>query len=123
MLCIKDSTAISLQGYEGSSNYDYLILKVNKCSNSTPDSHVCKPQSQIDSFIQTKVNLTDFLKVRFFIVDTRITPGDQNPVTKVLEKKYSFLLQMSLGRKDLSVLLIIISRLTKVFYQSKRLPP
>jgi hypothetical protein len=100
MLCIQDNAAVSLQGYEGSSNYDYLVLKVSKCKNITTSSRFqCKSQSDIDSFITNRISEHDFLKVRFFIVDTRITPGDQDPVTKVLEKKIFLSFTDELGTK------------------------
>lgn len=41
----------------------------------------------------------DYFKVKFFIVDTRISPAEQNPISKILEKKIFLSFTDELGTK------------------------
>jgi hypothetical protein len=99
MLCMQNGSSVSMKGYEGSEGYNYLVLKVKKCTNNSYDTHACKPSTEIDAYMTTHVNKNDFFKVRFFIVDTRITTGDQDPITKVIEKKIFLSFTETLGTR------------------------
>lgn len=99
MLCIKNSSQVSLKGYEGSPKYSYLTLKVKTCTNNTYESHACKTPAEISSFISSYLTTNDYFKVKFFIVDTRISPAEQNPISKILEKKIFLSFTDELGTK------------------------
>jgi hypothetical protein len=35
MLCVANGSSVSMQGYAGSSNYQYLTLRIKTCANKT----------------------------------------------------------------------------------------
>jgi hypothetical protein len=82
MLCIGKNENISLKGYAGSEGYDYLTLQINQC-NQTLDSS-CDTYSNINSYMSSYIGSNDYFKVRFFVVDTIITPTNDQAISKTL---------------------------------------
>lgn len=75
---------ISLRGYEGSDTYEYLTIEIKQC-NATEDV-LCDSTASIQSFMSGYLSKKDYFKVRFFTVDTIITPTNDDPLSHVLEK-------------------------------------
>lgn len=75
MLCPATGSAVMMKGYEGSPNYAYLTLKIKSCTNNTYDTVACRPPTAITTFINNHLAANDFFKVRFMILDTRISPA------------------------------------------------
>ena len=84
MLCIKSGQNYSLSGYIGSSTYNYLTFQIVQC-NATVDP-TCDSASNINTYMTNYLSNHDYFNVRFFLVDTIITPDDDDPITYVIEK-------------------------------------
>lgn len=74
MLCIDPGQSYSLNGYIGSPDYSFLTFKIVQC-NQTIDN-TCDSAANINSFIGNYLTNNDYFKVRFFLVDTILTPSD-----------------------------------------------
>lgn len=74
MLCIDQGQTYSLAGYIGSPNYSYLTFKIVQC-NQTIDN-TCDSAININSFISSYLSNNDYFKVKFYIVDTILTPSN-----------------------------------------------
>lgn len=72
MLCITKGTDISLRGYAGSDVYEYLNFQIIQC-NQTLDSS-CDTTPNVNTYMNNYLSTNDYFKVRFFVVDTIITP-------------------------------------------------
>jgi hypothetical protein len=72
MLCIQSGQNISMQGYEGSTTFKYLQLKVEQCVNNSFDVP-CSPQPTINNFINSYLASNDYFQVKFFMVDTKFS--------------------------------------------------
>lgn len=53
--------------------------------NATEDA-LCDSSTNIKSFMSGYLSKKDYFKVRFFTVDTIITPTNDDPISYVLEK-------------------------------------
>jgi hypothetical protein len=82
MLCIPKSTIISLSGYAGSTTYEFLNLQIMACDQSK-DS-ICDSPANINTYVNNYVSQNDYFKVRFFVLDTILTPTNSNPITRIL---------------------------------------
>ncbi len=74
MLCIDQGQSYSMNGYIGSSSYSYLTFKIVQC-NQTIDN-TCDSAININNFISNYLTTNDYFKVRFFLVDTILTPSN-----------------------------------------------
>jgi hypothetical protein len=82
MLCVSNSADMSIAGYAGSSTYEYLNFQIVMC-NRTIDTR-CDNTTNIDTYITNFLTNNDYFKVRFYMVDTIITPTNDQAITKVL---------------------------------------
>jgi len=82
MLCIPASQNVSLTGYAGSSTYQYLNLQIVACDQSKDSS--CDTPTNINTYINNYVSQHDYFKVRFFVLDTILTPTNTDPITRAL---------------------------------------
>ena len=82
MLCIASGQNISLVGYAGSTTYQYLNLQIMACDQSKDSS--CDSASNINTYVNNYVSNHDYFKVRFFVLDTILTPTNEDPITRVL---------------------------------------
>lgn len=84
MLCIQNGQNISLAGYAGSDTYEYLSLEIVQC-NQTLDA-TCDTPSNINTYMNNYVAANDYFKVKLYVVDSIITPTNEDAVSRVLEK-------------------------------------
>lgn len=82
MLCLPKTKSISLSGYAGSTTYEYLNLQIMACDQSKDP--ICDTSTNINTYINNYVSLKDYFKVRFFVLDTILTPTNTNPITRIL---------------------------------------
>ena len=95
MLCIQSGQSISLAGYAGSTTYEYLSLQIHTC-NQTLDSS-CDTTSNINSYITSHISTNDYFKVKFFALDTILTPDKDDAITYVLEKSIFLAFSNTMG--------------------------
>ena len=95
MLCIQNGQSISLAGYAGSSTYQYLSLQIHAC-NQTLDPN-CDTTSNINSYMTTHLNTNDYFKVKFFALDTILTPDKDVAISHVLEKNIFLAFSTTMG--------------------------
>jgi len=84
MLCIQSGQNISLAGYTGSDTYEYLSLQIVQCDQAMDAS--CDTAANINSYISSHVSTNDYFKVKLFVVDTIVTPSNDDAISNVLEK-------------------------------------
>jgi hypothetical protein len=82
MLCVSSSASMSIAGYAGSPTYEYLNFKIVMC-NQIMDIR-CDSTANINTYITTFLTNNDYFHVRFYMVDTIITPSNDQAITKVL---------------------------------------
>ena len=82
MLCIQSGQAVTLSGYTGSDVYEYLSLHIHAC-NQTLDGN-CDTPSNINTYMTNYLNINDYFKVKFFVLDTLISPDTHDAITHVL---------------------------------------
>ena len=82
MLCITSGQNISLAGYAGSDPYSYLNLQILQC-NQTLDPH-CDTTSNINTYMSNYLTTNNYFQVRFFVLDTILTPTNETPQSLVL---------------------------------------
>lgn len=74
MLCIDSSQSYKLSGYIGSSDYSYLTFEIIQC-NQTLNSN-CDTTANVNTYMNNFLTHNDYFNVRFFLVDTIITPSE-----------------------------------------------
>ena len=84
MLCIQKGQNVSLAGYAGSSIFEYISLQIFAC-NQTVDPN-CDTTSNINTYISNYLSVSDYFKVKFYVLDTIITPNQHDAISYVLEK-------------------------------------
>jgi hypothetical protein len=84
MLCIESGQSYQLSGYIGSADYNYLSFEIVQC-NITMDP-TCDTAANIDSYMENYLSNTDYFNVRFFLVDTILTPQKSESINYILEK-------------------------------------
>lgn len=95
MLCIANNQNISLVGYAGSTTYKYLNLQIVACDQSKDSS--CDSPTNINTYVNNYVSKHDYFKVRFFVLNTILTPTNQDPITRVLEKNIFVAFSKTIG--------------------------
>lgn len=73
MLCIDSGQSYSLAGYLGSPSYSYLNFKIVQCNQTIDET--CDSEVNINNFISSYLSNNDYFKVKFFLVDTILTPS------------------------------------------------
>ena len=84
-----------MKGYIGSPDYAYLSLEVVECDQSKDAT--CDTPANINNYMTNYLTSTDYFKVRFFLVDTIITPDNTDPVTYILEKNIFMAFTQTIG--------------------------
>ena len=95
MLCPTSGQSISLAGYAGTEPFSYLSLRINAC-NQTLDG-TCDTPSNINTYMTSHINTNDYFKVKFFALDTILTPSNDQAVSYVLEKNIFMAFSTSMG--------------------------
>jgi len=95
MLCIKSGESFEMKGYIGSPDYAYLSLEVVECDQSKDAT--CDTPANINNYMTNYLTSTDYFKVRFFLVDTIVTPDNTDPVTYILEKNIFMAFTQTIG--------------------------
>ena len=102
MLCIDSGSSITLSGYEGSTIYKYASLIIHACDTALDAS--CDTSASINSYMTAYQTANDYFQVKFYLIDTILTPSNTVAITKYLEKKIfmSFTTTMgSVGHVDM----------------------
>lgn len=84
MLCIESGQSYELMGYIGSPGYKYLSFTIAQC-DITKDP-LCDTTVNVNTFMTNFLTTSDYFKVRFFLVDTILTPENDNAVSYMIEK-------------------------------------
>lgn len=95
MLCISSTASITLSGYIGSSNYNYLTFQVVQCNQTLDPS--CDSQSNINTYMTNYLSNNDYFNVRFFLVDTLLTPQEDEAVNYIIEKNIFMAFTSTIG--------------------------
>jgi enamine deaminase RidA (YjgF/YER057c/UK114 family) len=95
MLCLQSGQSLSLSGYTGSDTYEYLSLEIQQC-NQTIDA-TCDTSANTNSYMTNYLSTNDYFKVRFYVVDTIVTPSNDDAITRVLEKDIFLAFSDTLG--------------------------
>lgn len=81
MLCIDSTASYELYGYSGELPYKYLLLEINKCSNSTTS---CDTLANVNSYMTSYLTTNNYFKVKFFIVSTIVSPSSDEPISNII---------------------------------------
>jgi hypothetical protein len=69
-------------GYIGSPNYKYLTFTISRC-DQTKDP-LCDTTANVNTFMSNFLTNKDYFKVRFFLVDTILTPENDDAVSYII---------------------------------------
>ena len=95
MLCVTNGQDLSLAGYAGSDIYQYLTLNIYGC-NQTVDPG-CDTSANINSYMTAHLSVNDYFKVKFFVLDTIVTPNNHDAISYVLEKNIFLAFSSTMG--------------------------
>ena len=84
MLCPDASENITLKGFAGSPDWVSYYFIVEQCKNVSAD-WICYDQPTIDTFFNNHFLTNDFFKVQLYIVDTVISPSQEDPISYTIE--------------------------------------
>jgi hypothetical protein len=71
-------------GYIGSPNYKYLTFTILQCDQAIDP--LCDTTANVNTYMSSFLTSQDYFKVRFFLVDTILTPENDEAVTYIIEK-------------------------------------
>ena len=95
MMCIQAGQNFSLLGFCGGFIYDFLQLQINRCDPSLDVD--CDTTANVNSFMSNYLLANDYFNVKLYVVDTIISPKQQNPVSHVMEKNIFLAFSQNLG--------------------------
>lgn len=74
MLCISSGQSYEIAGYIGSPTYKYLTFDIVQCDPMKDPN--CDTTANSNAYMTSFLTTTDYFKVRFFLVDTIVTPDN-----------------------------------------------
>ena len=95
MLCIQKGQNISLAGYAGSNVYEFLSLQVHECNQSI-DSN-CDTTANINTYMTNYLSVNDYFRVKIFVMNTILSPGNSNALSYILEKNIFLAFSKTVG--------------------------
>lgn len=75
MLCLDSNATYEMYGYEGEVPYRYLKLEIRICDRGAD----CDSYDNISASMASYLSTNNYYNVRFFMVNTIISPEDDNP--------------------------------------------